>query len=118
MSGCIRTTVHHGPMASATTPPSEIAQSIATLRDQQEVDGVFACTRKERQISRAGTPYLNIELSDSTGTILGRAFRDADVLAGRFERGELVRVQGRAERFRDALQILSLIHISEPTRRT
>jgi 3'-5' exoribonuclease len=92
-------------MASATTPPSEIAQSIATLRDQQEVDGVFACTRKERQISRAGTPYLNIELSDSTGTILGRAFRDADVLAGRFERGELVRVQGRAERFRDALQI-------------
>jgi 3'-5' exoribonuclease len=92
-------------MASATTPPPEIAQSIATLRDQQEVDGVFACTRKERQISRAGTPYLNIELSDSTGTILGRAFRDADVLAGRFERGELVRVQGRAERFRDALQI-------------
>ena len=54
---------------------------------------VFACTRKERQISRAGTPYLNIELRDSTGTILARAFRDADVLAGRFERGELVRVQ-------------------------
>jgi 3'-5' exoribonuclease len=92
-------------MASATTPQRENAQSIATLRDQDEVDGVFACTRKERQISRAGTPYLNIELSDSTGTILGRAFRDADVLAGRFERGELVRVQGRAERFRDALQI-------------
>jgi 3'-5' exoribonuclease len=92
-------------MASATTPQRENVQSIATLRDQDEVDGVFACTRKERQISRAGTPYLNIELTDSTGTILGRAFRDADVLAGRFERGELVRVQGRAERFRDALQI-------------
>jgi 3'-5' exoribonuclease len=92
-------------MASATTPPLQNAQSIATLRDQDEVDGVFACTRKERQISRAGTPYLNIELTDSTGTILGRAFRDADVLAGRFERGELVHVQGRAERFRDALQI-------------
>jgi 3'-5' exoribonuclease len=92
-------------MASATTPPLQNAQSIATLRDQDEVDAVFACTRKERQISRAGTPYLNIELTDSTGTILGRAFRDADVLAGRFERGELVRVQGRAERFRDALQI-------------
>ena len=67
----------------------------------EEVDGVFACTRKERQISRTGTPYLTIELGDSTGTIVGRAFRDADVLAGRFERGELVRVQGRVERFRD-----------------
>ncbi len=66
---------------------------------------MFACVRKERQISRAGTPYLTIELRDSTGTIRARAFRDADVLAGRFERGELVRVKGRVERFRDELQI-------------
>jgi 3'-5' exoribonuclease len=66
---------------------------------------VFACTRKERQISRAGTPYLTLELRDSTGAILARAFRDADVLAGRFERGELVRVRGRVQRFRDELQI-------------
>lgn len=78
---------------------------IATLRSEQELDGVFACVRKERQISRAGTPYLTVELRDSTGTIRARAFRDADVLAGRFERGELVRVQGRVERFRDELQI-------------
>jgi 3'-5' exoribonuclease len=105
MSGCIRITVHHAPMASATSPRDEIVQSIATLREQDEVAGVFACTRKERQISRAGTPYLNMELSDSTGTIAARAFRDADVLAGRFERGELVRVRGRVERFREALQI-------------
>jgi 3'-5' exoribonuclease len=32
-------------------------------------------------------------------------FRDADVLAGRFERGDLVRVAGRVERFRDELQL-------------
>lgn len=92
-------------MASATTQTTDGTQTIATLRDQDEVDGVFACTRKERQISRAGTPYLTLELSDSTGSIVGRAFREADVLAGRFERGELVRVTGRAERFRDELQL-------------
>ncbi len=92
-------------MAPATTSAPHGAQTIATLRDQEEVDGVFACTRKERQISRTGTPYLTVELSDSTGSIIGRSFREADVLAGRFERGELVRVTGRAERFRDALQI-------------
>ena len=34
-----------------------------------------------------------------------RAFRDADVLAGRFDRGDLVRVRGRVERFRDELQV-------------
>jgi 3'-5' exoribonuclease len=92
-------------MASATHPAKERDQSVATLRAAEQVDGVFACTRKERQISRAGTPYLTVELRDATGTILARAFREADVLAGGFERGELVRVRGRVERFRDQLQI-------------
>jgi 3'-5' exoribonuclease len=96
-------------MAAATRSPldpaSDELQTIATLRDGEDVDAVFACTRKERQISRAGTPYLTLELRDSTGAILARAFRDADMLAGRFERGELVRVRGRVQRFRDELQI-------------
>jgi 3'-5' exoribonuclease len=104
INGCIRTTVHHAPMASATRTV-DVPQTIATLRAGEEVDGVFACTRKERQVSRAGTPFLTLELRDSTGVMRARAFRDADVLAGRFQRGELVRVQGRVERFRDELQI-------------
>ncbi len=93
--------------AARSSPAStlEHAQTVATLRVDEEVDAVFACTRKERQISRAGTPYLTVELRDSTGAILARAFREADVLAGRFERGQLVRVRGRVQRFRDELQI-------------
>jgi 3'-5' exoribonuclease len=92
-------------MLSATIDSTAEAAAVATLRVEEEVDGVFACTRKERLLSRTGTPYLTIELRDKTGTIVARAFRDADVLAGRFERGELVRVRGRVERFRDELQI-------------
>jgi 3'-5' exoribonuclease len=79
--------------------------TIATFRQGQEVEGVFACTRKDRLMSRAGTPYLAVELRDRTGAVQGRAFRDADVLAGRFDRGDLVRVAGRVERFRDELQV-------------
>jgi 3'-5' exoribonuclease len=106
MSGCIRTTVHHEGMAAATVvSDTDSAQTVATLRCDEDVDAVFACTRKERQLSRAGAPYLTVELRDSTGAIRARAFRDADVLAGRFERGELVRVRGRVQRFRDELQI-------------
>jgi 3'-5' exoribonuclease len=81
------------------------AQTIATLRDGDAVDGVFACARKERLLTRSGAPYLTLELRDQSGSVAGRVFRDADLLAGRFERGELVRVRGRAERFRDELQI-------------
>ena len=92
-------------MSAASSSPPQDAQSVATLRSEEEVDGVFACTRKERSVSRSGAPYLTIGLRDSTGAIVGRAFRDADVLAARFERGELVHVRGRVERFREELQI-------------
>ena len=79
--------------------------TIAGLRAGDPVDAVFACSRKDRLTARSGSPYLALELRDRTGTIQARAFRDADVLAGRFERGDLVRVAGRVERFRDELQI-------------
>ena len=87
------------------TTAAQTPQGIAALRAGDTVSGVFACTRKERLMARSGTPYLALELRDRTGAVGARAFRDADVLAGRFERGDLVRVQGRVERFRDELQV-------------
>ncbi len=86
--------------ARADAPPT-----VATLRPGQDVVGVFACTRKDRLQTRAGAPYLALELRDASGAIAARIFRDADVLGGRFERGDLVRVAGRVERFRDQLQL-------------
>jgi 3'-5' exoribonuclease len=75
------------------------------MRAGDEVNGIFACTRKDRLTARTGTPYLAIELRDRTGAIAGRLFRDADRHAGRFEQGDLVQVAGRVERFRDELQL-------------
>jgi 3'-5' exoribonuclease len=79
--------------------------TIAELRAGGEVEGVFACTRKDRLTAKNGAPYLAVELRDRTGAIPGRAFRDADFLAGQFDRGDLVTVSGRVERFRDELQV-------------
>jgi 3'-5' exoribonuclease len=78
---------------------------VAELRAGTEVEGVFACTRKDRLTAKSGTPYLAVELRDRTGAIQARAFRGADFLAGQFERGDLVTVRGRVERFREDLQI-------------
>jgi 3'-5' exoribonuclease len=55
-------------MAPVSSSSSEQPQTVATLRSEEQVDGVFACTRKERQISRAGSPYLTLELRDATGS--------------------------------------------------
>src|SRR3954469_7411924 len=101
-SGCIRSTVHHGfvPADAPTTVPN-----VTALRPGEEVDLVLACSRKDRLVAGTGAPYLRLELRDRTGAIAATAFRDADLLAGRFERGDLVRVRGRVERFRDELQL-------------
>ncbi len=78
---------------------------------------MFACTRKERQISRMRHALPDARAArPAAASIRARAFRDADVLAGRFERGELVRVSGRVERFRDELQI-ALAQIARAGRR-
>jgi 3'-5' exoribonuclease len=79
--------------------------TISSLRAGDEVRGVFACVRKDRLRTRTGSAYLALELRDKTGSIEARAFRDADVLAGLFERGDLVSVVGRVERFRDQLTV-------------
>lgn len=78
---------------------------MAELRAGGEVEGVFACSRKDRLMARNGSPYLAVELRDRTGAIAARAFRDVDFLSGQFERGDLVWAAGRVERFRDELQV-------------
>ncbi len=89
--------------ATAVTRLDQRALTVSELRAGIEVSGVFACTRKDRLMTRSGSPYLALELRDKTGVLQARAFREADAMAGRFERGELVRVSGRVERFRDEL---------------
>jgi 3'-5' exoribonuclease len=84
-------------------PGENTVIAVSALRPGQEVDGVFACTRKDRLMTRTGSPYLALELRDRTGSVPARAFQGADALAGRFERGDVVRVRGKVERFRDEL---------------
>ncbi len=79
--------------------------TLAELRPGAELRGVFACTRKDRLTARTGSPYLALELRDRTGAVPARAFREADFLAAQFEQGDLVEVEGRAERFRDELVV-------------
>jgi 3'-5' exoribonuclease len=88
---------------------------IARLRAGSPIEGVFACTRKDRMTARTGTAYLALELRDRTGAIPARVFRDADYLGGRFERGDLVEVAGRVERFRDELnaELTSIARIED-----
>lgn len=78
---------------------------IAELVPGTEVEGVYACTRKQKLSARSGAPYLAVELRDASGKIAARAFRDASFLDGEFDRGDIVCVAGRVESFQDQMQI-------------
>ncbi|MCZ7588925.1 MAG: HD domain-containing protein [Gaiella sp.] len=79
--------------------------TIAELVEDRTVDGVFAVARKRRLVTRAGKPYLALELVDPSGRIEGRVWDDVELLDRRFEEGDAVRVLGRVERFGGRLQL-------------
>src|SRR5438067_5596756 len=79
--------------------------TIAELAENRTVEGVYAVARKQRLRTRNGASYLALELVDPSGRIAARIWNDVDLLDGRFGEGDAVRVLGRVERFRDALQL-------------
>src|ERR687893_2440491 len=94
-------------------PPAH--RGLAELRPGDALEGVLACVRKDRLTTRTGSPYLSLELRDRTGSLPARVFGDADFHAARFERGDLVRVAGRVERFRGDTQVeLTAIWRADP----
>jgi 3'-5' exoribonuclease len=79
--------------------------AIAQLAEERVVEGIYAVARKRRLRTRSGSSYLALELVDASGRIEGRVWQDVELLDGRFDEGDAVRVLGRVERFRDRLQL-------------
>src|SRR5256885_1003520 len=82
-----------------------LVTTIAELEENRTVEGVYAVARKERLRTRNGSTYLALELVDPSGRVAARVWNDVDLLDGRFEAGDAVRVLGRVERFRNQLQV-------------
>ncbi len=89
--------------AATAQDSSEAPGGVASLQPGRPLAGRFAVARKDRQQSKAGTPYLSLELRDRTGSIPARIFREADQLGARFERGDAIEARGKVERFRGQL---------------
>jgi 3'-5' exoribonuclease len=79
--------------------------TIAELREDRVVEGVYAVAKKERRRTRTGSDYLALELVDRSGRIEARVWTDVELLDGRFGEGDAVRVLGRVDRYRDRLQL-------------
>jgi 3'-5' exoribonuclease len=91
---------------------------IAELAEDRTVEGVYAVAKKRRLQTRAGAPYLALELSDRTGRIEARVWTDVELLDKRFTEGDAVRVLGRVERFGGRLQVQIRTLEAEPDQDT
>ena len=69
------------------------------------VDATFAVSRKERRTRRDGRPFLDLELTDSTGRVRARVWDGVPVLEQRFEVGDTVRVLGRVGEYAGKVEL-------------
>jgi 3'-5' exoribonuclease len=79
--------------------------SISELQADRTVDAVYAVASKRRLKTKAGAPYLALELVDRSGRVDARVWSDVELLDRRFGEGDAVRVLGRVERFGGRLQL-------------
>lgn len=82
-----------------------ITVNVTDIRAGDAVEGTFAIVSKQRRHDRNGDPYLVLQLSDTTGRIEGRMWRNAEWFDERFGEGDRVRVVGRGTSFRDQVQL-------------
>lgn len=79
--------------------------AIKELAADRTVEGVYAVARKQRRTTRAGKPYLVLDLVDPSGRIEARIWDDVELLDRRFEEGDAIRLLGQVEQFDGKLQI-------------
>lgn len=78
------------------------------LKDIKQGDAVsssFLVAEKNMAYSQKGSPYINLRLKDKTGEVDGKVWDNATELDKKFKRGDIVRIEGRAISYKNALQI-------------
>lgn len=82
-------------------------QFVKDLGQQASVNEVFVASNKQLRANRNGDLYLQLELSDRTGTISARMWNAKESLYRSFENGDYVRVQGTTQVYQGALQMIA-----------
>ncbi len=86
------------------------------LSHQEAVDAVFVASGKQLRPNRNGNLYLQLDLSDRSGSIAARLWNANEEIYRSFGNGQYVRVTGTAQQFQGAMQIIaSKIRPVEPS---
>jgi 3'-5' exoribonuclease len=79
---------------------------VKELGHKDTVDEVFIVSDKQLRPNRAGNLYLQVSLSDRTGSICARLWNANEAVYKSFNNGDYVRVEGTAQLFQGAMQVI------------
>lgn len=74
---------------------------------QEAVDQIFLAAQKQLRPNRNGNLYLQVELSDRSGTISARMWNASEAEYRNFDDGDFVRVEGTAQLYQGAMQLIA-----------
>jgi 3'-5' exoribonuclease len=88
---------------------------INQLGERDEIDEVFLASEKQLRPNRNGNLYLQLRLSDRTGTVNAMMWNANEGVYQAFENGDFVHVQGTAQVYNGNMQIIvNQIDAAEP----
>lgn len=80
-------------------------QPIRSWEAGDAVQGFALLSKKETRQDRNGRPYLDLELSDASGSIAAKVWADSPALENEYEAYDYIAFRGTAKLYRDALQL-------------
>ena len=80
---------------------------VSQLAHQESVDQIFLVSEKQLRPNRNGNLYLQVELSDRSGTIGARMWNASEQDYRGFENGDYVRVEGTTQLFQGSIQLIA-----------
>jgi 3'-5' exoribonuclease len=86
-------------------PTVRLHEPMSTWEEGDFVQSFALVNRKERRQDRKGRDYLDLELADATGSVVGKVWPDSPALDATFEDKQFVLFKGLVRRFKDHLQV-------------
>lgn len=78
---------------------------VKDINTGDRIDDLFIAAEKTLAYSQKGSPYINLRLQDRTGDVDAKIWDNALAWDKIFKKGDVLRVQGRALSFKNAVQV-------------
>ncbi len=78
---------------------------IKDIKENDKIQGLYLVKMKKQGVTRKGTPFLSLTLSDRTGELDAKVWERADVFSPLFKEGDILEVAGYAASYRNEIQL-------------